>query len=149
MTSKDREALAAEHPDAWIPVSAGEFLQGEVVDLNIGYSELSGQNYPILTVVGEDGVEVKVFCYATSLHNEVYTKQPVPGETVTITYHGQGEAKTKGMSPPEIYRLRVGNRGPDAYARLYSNLQPKGRAIQAEIPPPAPRPELPAGSAAG
>jgi hypothetical protein len=134
MANKDREALAAQHPDAWIPVSAGEILEGAVIDLNVGYSDLRQANYPILTIVDDNGVEVKVHAYATALHNEIYTKQPIPGERVTITYYGQGEAKIKGQNPPEIYRLRVHNRSPEAYARMYNLLQPRVGGPQ--LPPP-------------
>lgn len=135
MNTKDRETLAAEHPDAWIPVSAGEVLDGEVTDIDIGYSEVSGHNYPILTVVGGDGIEVKVFGFATALHNEIYRKQPIPGERILLTYHGQGEAKIKGQSAPEIYRLRIAGRTPESYARLYGLLQPRGAAADVQRSP--------------
>lgn len=137
MTNKEREELAAAHPDAWIPVSVGEVLQGEVSDLNIGYSDASGVNYPILTVTDENGVEVKVHGFATALHNEIFTKQPIPGEQVTIVYHGQGEAKVKGQSAPEIYRLRIAGRSPEAYARMYALLRPRGRQNVPILPPGA------------
>jgi len=142
MTQTDREKLAAEHPDAWIPVSAGEVLDGEVTDIDIGYSEVSGHNYPILTVTDGSGVEVKVFCFATALHNEVYRKQPIPGERILLTYHGTGEAKIKGQSPPEIYRLRIAGRTPESYRRVYESLQPRGAAADvarsqlSQLPPP-------------
>lgn len=134
MTQTDKEKLAAEHPDAWIPVSAGEILEGEVTDFNIAYSDVSQSMYPILTVVTDNGLEVKVHAFHTALHNEIYTKQPIPGERVTVVYHGQGEAKVKGQSPPEIYRLRVHNRSPEAYGRMYAQLRPKGREFF--TPPP-------------
>jgi hypothetical protein len=141
MNKTEREQLAAEHPDAWIPVSAGELLEGTMTDLNISYSPVSGLNFPILTIADDRGVEAKVFCFATALHNEVYSKQPVPGERVTIVYHGTGEASVKGQNAPEIYRLRIHNRSPEAYARMYAQLQPRGRNVPA-LPPPIPMAEL-------
>jgi hypothetical protein len=127
MTKTDREQLAAEHPDAWIPVSPGEMIEGVITDLDVGYTQMGDRNYPILTIAEANGVETKVFGFATALHNEIFRKQPIPGERITITYAGQGEAKVKGESGAELYRLRIHNRSPESYRRMYDLLQPRGR----------------------
>lgn len=125
-TTAEREKLAAKHPDVWVPISAGDRLDGEVIDLTEAWSDQrnGGSFYPLLTVLTADDVELKVHGFGTVLYNELMKHRPTIGEHVVITYLGASEKAPKpGFNPPELYRVRVVGRDPsvvatDVYGRI-------------------------------
>lgn len=143
-----REQLAAEHPDSWIPVQAGDSVTGTMIDLDIVWSDVKGGEYPLITLQLDDGREVKVHAMSAALYGEVERKQPLPGERMTFSYHGQGEAKQRGRSGAHIYRLRIEGRSPEAVTSMYDRMrrtnrgqaaaQPDNGHQAAAPPPPAP-----------
>lgn len=139
MDNTKRAQLRKEKPDTWIAVKEGDELTGTVLDVDVAYSDVQAQGgrsdgwYPLLTIKVEkgDGYEagqvIKVHGFGTVLHNEILRRQPAPGESISLTYLGTGEVKTKGQNPPELYRLTVAGRDPrEAAAHAYGQLQPKG-----------------------
>lgn len=130
MTTKDRKALAAKHPDAWVPIEPGDTIKGRVSDVQDAWSDQRGENgssYPLLFVTLEDGSEKKVHCFATVLYNEVMRRRPAPGDTIEISYLGVDPDRPvpEGHSPMERYRVRVGGTSARETAnRVYDNLPP-------------------------
>lgn len=119
--SKDRAALAAEHPDTWIPLNAGDEIQGQIVDATSAWSDQIGDNgdfYPLLTIDMGNGETKKVHCFSTVIFNEVMSKQPQVGENVRFVYEGEGEVKVKGRNAPKLYRLYIEGR-TDQAQRVY------------------------------
>jgi hypothetical protein len=116
-----------------MPEEAGETLIGTVTDVDSAWSKFRANAhkddpdagwYPLITLSGAtingetvgDGA-VKVHAFRTVLYNEVLRKQPQAGETVEITFVGEGRA-ADGMNAPHIYRVKVHGRAgsPAAYA---------------------------------
>lgn len=118
----EREQMAAAHPESWIPVREGDTLTGTMIDLDIVWSDVKGREYPLVTLQLEDGTEKRVHCMGAALEGEVMRKRPIPGEVLTFSYHGQGEAKRPGRSGAHIYRLRIKGRTPEAVGSMYDRL---------------------------
>jgi hypothetical protein len=129
------DAVSDAPSDAWMPTAPGDQLVGEVVDVDMAWSDYRNGYYPVLTVRTDDGVELKLHAFRTVLFNEVVKWQPVVGERIIVTYLGAGKAKA-GMSAPHIYKLRIeGRSGMDARS-VY-------RRLQAPAPRPTPEPGVP------
>ncbi len=126
MTTAQRKALAAKHPDSWIPIEAGDVLEGKITDLTYAWSDVrnGGSNYPLLTVEQENGAELKVHAFGTVLYNEIMRQRPEIGDRVKLVYVGADESKAKpGQNAPEIYRVRVeGSNGQSISDRVYARL---------------------------
>jgi hypothetical protein len=115
----ERLALREDRPDSWLAVDEDDELTGIVVDVDQAWSDVrdDGSWYPLLTVRAETATgysdlprELKVHCFSAVLYNEVMRRRPVVGETITISYHGTREPRTKGHSPTNVYRVRVHGR---------------------------------------
>lgn len=146
----DKPKNAPADTDAWIATEVGQTLKGEVVDVDTAWSkwrERANQSdpnagwYPLLTIK-EDGTGTiyKLHGFRTVLFNELVKRAPIPGETIIVEYKGPGEAKD-GMNPPEIYRVHVEGRSPEAAKDIYKNLV-GGRTLQTstvteDVPEPA------------
>jgi len=123
----DREALAAKHPDAWVPVAPGNILEGRVAYIQEAWSDVrnGGSFYPLLTVELGDGTEKKVHAFGAVLYNEILRQRPIAGDKITITYLGVDTTKEapKGRNLPERYRVRVAGRSAEETAnRVYGRL---------------------------
>jgi hypothetical protein len=88
-----------------------------------------------------------------ALYGEVDRKRPKPGERMTFSYHGQGEAKKRGQSGAHIYRLRIEGRGAEAVDAMYDRVQRVNRGQAAtqpangrQEPPPGPPVDDPDGA---
>jgi hypothetical protein len=142
-TGSDANQPAAETgSDAWIPTTPGERLVGELVDIDIAFSEYRDSNYPLLTVRTDDGAELTVHCFRVVLFNELMKWRPGVGERISIAYRGLGKAKA-GMSPPHLYRVRVEGRSStdarDVYRRLEAREpQPAAQSTADQAPEPDP-----------
>ena len=135
-TASDQAAEATSQ--AWIPTHVGEQLVGEVVDIDLVWSDFRNAYYPMLTVRTDAGTERKFHAFRAVPYNDIIKWQPVVGERVVITYHGLGKAKA-GMNPPHITRVRVEGRSSADARDIY-------RRLQAPEPGPAAEPatDLPA-----
>lgn len=136
-----REQTASENPGAWIPIDVDDSITGTMVDLDIGWSDVKDAEYPIITLDVEGRGEVKVHCMAAALEGEVKRKRPLPGEQLTFSYHGQGEAKQRGRSGAHLYRLRIAGRGTEAVASMYDRMEANNRRTAGGgggTPPPTP-----------
>jgi hypothetical protein len=136
----------ATESDAWIPTEPGAILTGEVVDIDTAWSQFRASQhpddddagwYPLLTIKEANGAEVKLHAFRTVLYNEIMRKQPKVGETVTVTYVGEGKDPGGGMNPAKIFRVKIDGRGASEAA--YSGLRPaKGpgatAAEQSDLP---------------
>jgi hypothetical protein len=119
-------ATEKKYPNAWVPTKDGESITGELVEVTRAYSDQRAKNgngfYPLLHIRVADG-SVKMFhAFQTVAFNQVRDKQPRPGETVTITYEGEGAAKN-GNNAPKLFRILIGGRDPVAAAEnTYASL---------------------------
>lgn len=142
---EERKALAEAHPDTWIPVEPGERVTGKVIDVTQAWSDVMGNTggfYPLLTLELEDGTTKKVHAFSTVIYQEVMSKKPEIGETVTFSYEGKGEVKKVGRNAPNLYRLYVAGR-PNMASSVYGSIQdtqPGARFVQSDQTqqPPAP-----------
>lgn len=101
--------IAAMTADAqgWKPAD-GEELQGTVLAIKQGYSDIKNANYPIVFVMKDTGECVAVHCFQTVIENEMKQQRPLPGETLYIKHIGAtGEAKKPGQSPVVKYAVHV------------------------------------------
>lgn len=132
--------------DAWIPKSAGDQLTGEVTDIDAAWSQFRANQapndpdagwYPLLTIRQPDGTERKLHGFRTVLYNELLRKKPLVGETVTVTFVGEGRDPGKGMNAAHIYKVTVAGRGSsptDAYSGLRPARGPGANAAAAGAP---------------
>lgn len=121
-----RAQAAKEHPNAWIPVEAGDTLEGVVTDVTRAWSDQRAKNgdgfYPLLRVQTDDGVTLDFHAFTVVSYNQVMEHQPIPGERIIITYQGEGKAKD-GNNAPRIFHVRLPERDPRAAANsVYSRL---------------------------
>ena len=152
-TTTEREQLRADHPDSWVPVTAGDYIMGKVVDVVDAWSDQrrdpntgrQGAPYPLLTLMADEATgyedrvpcELKVHGFGAVLFNEIMRKQPSVGEDILITYQGPGKAK-EGQSAPELYRVRAGDTSGSAAQRAYAAI---GGAPNPSTGQAAPTPE--------
>jgi hypothetical protein len=113
--------------EAWIPLAPGDRLTGELIDLDTAWSDFRGSEYPLLRVRDDEGREWTIHAFRTVLYTEVLKWKPQVGERLTVTYHGPAEKAKAGMSPAEIYRVRVEGRPSADAARVYARLERAGK----------------------
>lgn len=122
--------------DAWVPTTAGETISGKVLEVGEAWSNAgAGSFYPLVTIADEDGTIWKLHGFRTVLKSLILSKEPLPGETVTVTYDGPRAKKASdgGNNPPVIYRLMVAGPGRDPKneaKRVYGKLS-SGRVAMA------------------
>jgi hypothetical protein len=123
--------------EAWIPLAAGQSITGELVDLDTAWSDYRGSEYPILRIRDDEGREWAVHAVRKVLYSEVLKWKPEVGERLTVAYHGPAEKAKAGMSPAEIYRVRVEGRASADAASVYARLEGAGkpeRAAEPDVP---------------
>lgn len=145
-TEKKQGKPAPENTDAWIPEDIGDSLQGEVVEVDSAWSDWrAGQVpgdpdagwYPLLTIKQDGtGALVKLHGFRTVLYNELLKRQPIPGEQIVVTYMGAGEAKN-GRNAPEVYRVTVPGRPPEAARAVYGGMRRDRTAPGTGAPAPS------------
>ena len=143
-TAQQQAQKAADaHPDAWIAVNEGDSIEGEIIDVSSAWSDQRGGDYPLITVRTADGAEKKIHCFSTVLYNEAIRQRPIPGERLTVTFLGVGEAKVRGRSGAKRYRFRIEGRSAAQVESLYDRMagqqRPTGTAPAgggAGAPPP-------------
>lgn len=137
------------NPSTWIAVNPGDKVAGKLLEVTAAWSDIQydGRNpnsgyYPLLRIEVTEadgytaGEVLAVHCFATVLRDRILTHEPVPGETLIITYEGEGEAKTRGRNAPQLYRVDMPDRNPEqAAAKAYSQFT-RGRASQGQQPTP-------------
>lgn len=145
-----REQLRADRPDSWIPVETGDFLAGTVEEVTAAYSDVQASGaggdgfYPLLRIKVteapgyEPGKILALHCFAMVLRDRILEQQPIPGETIIVTYEGVGEQKVKGRNAPALYRLRIEGRDPKQVAEMaYSGMRRRrGTPTQQPAGPP-------------
>lgn len=97
-------------PEPWKP-NAGDKLVGTVAAVEVrdgGYGE-----YPIVTVVGDDGVEHAFHGFHTVAQRELARQRPEPGDTIGVAYHGRDEAKGYERYRVIVERAATDDGGPD------------------------------------
>lgn len=106
LTPAQIAALTAE-AQGWKPED-GDEVQGTVLAIKSGYSDVKSANYPIVFILPDNASEaVAVHCFQTVLENEVRQYRPLPGERIYVKRIGAtGEAK-KGQSPTIKYAVYV------------------------------------------
>lgn len=118
-----------DYPNAWIPQHDGDSITGELVEIVRAWSDARARNgdgfYPLLKLKLPDGNLKDFHAFQIVSFNQVREKQPLPGETVTITYRGEGKAK-EGQNAPKLFQIDVHGRDPqeaaaDTYADLFGN----------------------------
>src|SRR5436305_3395773 len=86
-------------PEAWKP-KAGDKLVGQVVGLDTRETEYG--EYPIVTILTEDGRELAFHAYHTVARNELAKLQPGVRETLGVKHFGKAESGSY-----ERYRVLV------------------------------------------
>jgi hypothetical protein len=135
----DRAAIAKAHPDSWVPISKGDKIEGDVIDVRSAWSDVrnNGSNYPLLIIETAEGKQLNVHAFSTVLYNEIMRWRPVPGEHVEIVYLGaEGKPSRTGFNPPAIYRVAVAGRDLGELAgSVYDRLdEPRGAAPPTDVP---------------
>jgi hypothetical protein len=125
---------------AWMPTEVGQELTGEVTDIDTAWSDYKNAEYPLLTIVDDEGGEWKLHAFRTVLLREVMKWKPQVGERVTVRYAGQGKVKA-GLNAPEIYRVRVEGRASTSAQDAYRRIERQPPAP--DVPVDAPEEELP------
>lgn len=156
MNRDEREQLRTDKPNVWVPVDPGDFLDGDIVEVDAAWSDVQydGKNtdsgfYPLLRVKVREATGYQpeailtVHGFATVLRDRILTHKPAPGERVILTYEGEGNA-TKGRSAPQLYRVELPERDPsDAAAKVYGSMSPRRASggnppTQEQLPTDAP-----------
>lgn len=104
--------IAAMTADAqgWKPED-GDELEGTVLAIKQGYSDVKNANYPIVFVMKDTGECIAIHCFQTVIENEVRQQRPLPGEVLYVKRIGAtGEAR-KGQSPTIKYAVHVQREG--------------------------------------
>ena len=133
-------ATKARETDAWIPTTAGESITGKVTEVGEAWSQAgAGSFYPLLTIEDASGVVWKIHGFRTVLKSLILSKEPLPGETITVTYDGPRARKASdgGNNPPVVYRLTVEGPGRDPKneaKRVYGKLSQGRVAVAPETP---------------
>lgn len=106
LTPAQIAALTAE-AQGWKPED-GDVVEGTVLAIKSGFSDVKNANYPIVFILPDGATEaVAVHCFQTVLENEMRQYRPLPGEHIYIKRIGAtGEAK-KGQSPTIKYAVYV------------------------------------------
>ena len=129
-------AKETRETDAWMASKPGETITGKVLEVGEAWSNAgAGSFYPLITIEDASGVVWKIHGFRTVLKSLILSKEPLPGETITVTYDGPRARKASdgGNNPPVIYRLTVEGPGRDAKGearRVYGKLS-SGRVAMA------------------
>jgi len=159
MTKAERTQLRKDKPEVWVPVEAGDFIDGDVKEIAAAWSDAQydGKDpdsgfYPLLRVQVDEatgyagsGQVLAVHAFAAVLQSRILDHEPAPGERVIITYEGTGEKKVKGRNAPELFRLELPERDPEQIARnVYGKLKGKraANAAKATVDPDPGAPEV-------
>lgn len=124
--------IRSQYPNAWIPLEAGDRLEGVVVDVTRAYSDARARGtgngfYPLVQVQTNDGPILNFHAFSAVSYSTVMEKQPLPGERIVVTYTGEGKAKD-GRSAPKLFVIQLPGRDPretarNVYARLGGSQQ--------------------------
>src|SRR5215472_10399977 len=101
-------------PEGWRPV-AGDSIEGIVTSMEIGWSDQTEDNYPIIVLRLADDTEKSIHCFHYSLKTQVISKKVRPGERVKIT---QGEKVPLKNNPNRSivpYKLELPDRTPEQF----------------------------------
>jgi hypothetical protein len=82
--------------------AVGDIVAGEIVDLDVGESDLNQEPFPILTLRQDDGEEIRVFGWHWVLKDKIAKLAPKMGESIAIRYDGTPEGKKY-----QSYRVRM------------------------------------------
>lgn len=135
-TKNERAAMRERYPNAWIGVTEGDVLEGDVIEVTRAWSDqrargAGGGWYPLLQVRTDDGPILSWHAFETVAYNRVMEIQPLPGERIIVTFRGEGKAKP-GMNAPKLYSITLPTRDPKDTARaVYGRLapdQPRGNS---------------------
>lgn len=97
----------------WQP-EAGDEVEGPVLGVRWGFSELKNDHYPIVFILLESGDAVAVHGFQTILNNELRQLRPMPGEVLFIKCLGPADSAKPGQSPVIRYALNVVGRDNSA-----------------------------------
>lgn len=129
---------------AWIPEQPGDKLTGTIVEVIRAWSDArtnGGKDmergwYPLIRLKTDNGNIRDWHAFGAVAENRVLDKQPLPGETITVTYLGiSDKTPPKGMNAPKLFQLDIAGRDPRAEAAdVYAQLGARERKTQ-QAPP--------------
>jgi hypothetical protein len=101
-------ATAMADAKGWQP-EKGDEIEGIVLGVKWGFSELKNDHYPIVFVLKDDGDAAAVHGFQTVLNNELRQQRPLPGEPIYIKFLGPDEERAvkPGQSPVMRYAVVV------------------------------------------
>lgn len=117
------------YAEGWKP-SPGDEVAGRVID--IAATDGGWGPYPVVTLAGEDGVEVAVHAFHDVLKSELARRRPKVGDELSIKYLGQPNGKNY-----HAYRVRGGQEGEFDWSTFGGQPSPQSPSSSAE-PPIAP-----------
>lgn len=96
----------------WTP-EEGDELQGVVLGIKWGYSDIKQAHYPIVFVLDSTGSATAIHGFQTVLENELRQQRPVPGEELYVKCLGVDPSREvkKGYSPTIRYAVYVKREG--------------------------------------
>jgi hypothetical protein len=115
---------ASRFPEPWKP-EPDDVLEGVVTEIAYRDSDYNDEQYPILTVLDDDGVEWAFHAFHTMGRLEIERKKPQIGDRIAIAYHGLGQAKP-GLEPPHRYRVVVDRQPAKTEGELEGQLELTG-----------------------
>lgn len=133
---------------AWIPEEPGDTLTGKIIEVVRAWSDArtnGGKDmdrgwYPLIRVKTDNGNVRDWHVFSAVAENRVMDKQPLPGETITITYLGVSDkTPPKGQNAPKLWALDIAGRDPavearNVYAQLGAAPRPVPNAQADDIP---------------
>ena len=102
------EQLEKEAAKGWVP-QVGDTILGTVVSVKSSFSNENG-NYPIVTLMPDDGEAVAVHCFHQTLKGALLEARPQLGERIAIKYSGKKQSKTRKNpdgTPTEYYQYSL------------------------------------------
>lgn len=82
------EPQSGEYPDRITFETAGQFVEGILVDTRWKPEDSRGAGCQVLDIQLADGTRRSVFCGAASLHRQIYSLRPPIGSMIRIEFTG-------------------------------------------------------------
>jgi hypothetical protein len=121
-------------PEPWKP-SAGDKLAGEIISIDVRETEYG--EYPIVTVLTNDGRELSFHAFHTVARNEIAKLEPEVGERIGIAYHGKSaDGRYERYRVLMLDREAAKPQKPD-WSRMRDDSadEPTQKASEPELPP--------------
>lgn len=100
--------MSADYAPGWKP-EPKSVLMGNVVSLDLAYSEYNPDGYPVVTIRSEQGEDTALHCFHSALNTRIKELKPAVGEYVQVLYKGKQTSKD-GKREYQAYVVQMPNR---------------------------------------